>query len=165
MKQKQQAGFTLIETLIAMAIFTIGILGLFGMQTAAIKGNLAANNITTGSTWAAEQVEQLISLKYTDLPAHPAGRCAELVSVDPTDPNNTIAADGTDDSGPELPIYKIYWYVAQDCTLTEVPLAGVVKDEVQRPKHLRVIVTTDKGNGEKLLADFNYIKQNVTNSK
>ncbi|MCI5189347.1 MAG: prepilin-type N-terminal cleavage/methylation domain-containing protein, partial [Candidatus Electrothrix sp. AS4_5] len=26
-------GFTLIETLMAMAIFTIGILGLFGMQT------------------------------------------------------------------------------------------------------------------------------------
>ena len=61
-----QHGFTLIETMIAMAIFTIGILGLFGMQSAAIKENLAANSITSGSIWAADWVEQLIALDYDD---------------------------------------------------------------------------------------------------
>lgn len=63
---REQDGFTLIETMVAMVIFTIGILALFGMQTAAIKENLAANNITTGATLASDRVEQLIALNYDD---------------------------------------------------------------------------------------------------
>ena len=38
-----QDGFTLIEVMIAVAVFAIGILSLSVMQTSAINGNASAN--------------------------------------------------------------------------------------------------------------------------
>lgn len=158
---KNQAGFTLIETLMAMAIFTIGILALFGMQSAAITQNVVANKITTGSTWAAERVEHLISLPYNDseLSDDDDDGCGGLNDYR----NNTEDhfKDGSQFSS-SPPYYNIYWNVAQDCTLTDVPKDGINEDEVQRPKHIRVLVTIVNGNGtEELTATYNYIKQNV----
>ena len=168
---KTQTGFTLIETLMAMAIFTIGILSLFGMQSAAITQNVVANKITTGSTWAADQVEQLISLPYNhDYLVDGGGTndgCAGLNDwPDPQQspvPTADSQAFGVFSSGPAPPVYNIYWNVAQDCTLTpDVPINGIKEDEVQRPKHVRVLVTKVNGNGtEELTARYNYIKQNV----
>uniref|UniRef100_UPI004056C9BB type IV pilus modification PilV family protein n=1 Tax=Candidatus Electronema sp. TaxID=2698783 RepID=UPI004056C9BB len=162
----RQAGFTLIETLMAMAIFTIGILGLFGMQTAVIKKNLTANNITNGATWAADQVERVISLDYSHF-----------------EDGAQLGCDGLDDWGdkgladssfepPELmrsgdiePIYKIYWNVAQGCVMSNL-LAGTADDgsDEYRPKYLRIIVTRQNSSGpETEVAVFNYIKQNSRN--
>ena len=167
---KNQAGFTLIETLMAMAIFTIGILALFGMQSAAITQNVVANKITTGSTWAADQVEQLISLPYN----HPflvdgggtQNGCAGLNNWPDPQQSPAQTADsqafGVFSSGTTPPVYNVYWNIAQDCSLTDVPISGIKADEVQRPKHIRILVTRVNGNGtEELTATYNYIKQNV----
>jgi len=61
-----QAGFTLIEVLFALAIFTIGILSLQAMQLAAIQGNVTAQRLTAGATWAADRIERLRRLDYAD---------------------------------------------------------------------------------------------------
>ncbi|RJX28226.1 MAG: prepilin-type N-terminal cleavage/methylation domain-containing protein [Desulfurivibrio sp.] len=61
-----QSGFTLIEVLIALAIFTIGILSVNAMQIASIRGNFNANNITESTSWASDRIESLLSLAYTD---------------------------------------------------------------------------------------------------
>jgi len=162
---KKQAGFTLIETLMAMAIFTIGILALFGMQSAAITENLAANKITTGSAWASDQVERLISLDYNDpiLSDDDGDGCNGLndqISGNGTDADADGFIDGRNNAS-SPPYYNIYWNVAQDCTLTGIPMVGVPPQDVQRPKYLRIIVTVDRGSGEEQTAVFNYIKQNV----
>ncbi len=163
---KKQAGFTLIETLMAMAIFTIGILALFGMQSAAITENVVANKITTGSTWAAERVERLISIPYNHakMSDKDGDKCAGL------DDHTESTADGFEKGSSfasDPPYYNIYWNVADDCTLTAVPThetnPSIKPDEVQRPKHLRIIVTRDDGG--KVFATFNYIKQNVVKKK
>ncbi|MCW5206256.1 prepilin-type N-terminal cleavage/methylation domain-containing protein [Desulfobulbus sp. F5] len=157
----RQNGFTLIETLIAMAIFTIGILGLFGMQAAAIKNNFVANRITIGSTWAMNQVEQLLGLDYTDPKMNVTGTCSSLSDW------SSLAADNkkADPSGSGIPpIYTVYWSVARDCTLTDIKDAPE-KNE-QKPKHLRITVTVDKiGGSEQEVAIFNYIKQNAKDSE
>lgn len=141
----------------AMAIFTIGILGLFGMQSAAIKENLSANAITTGSTWAMDQVEQLIGLNYSD-PALADGAGTRDGCQGLSDWPN---ADGNI-LGITEPPYNIYWNVAKDCTLTNIPIdSGAGEDQIYRPKHLRIIVTRVYGGAEKEAAIFNYIKQNV----
>jgi prepilin-type N-terminal cleavage/methylation domain-containing protein len=166
---KKQAGFTLIETLMAMAIFTIGILALFGMQSAAITQNVVANKITTGSTWATDQVEQLISLPYNhDYLVDGGGTnngCAGLNDWPDPQQSPALTADSQAFdvfSSGTTPVYNIYWNVAQDCTLTNIPVAGVKPEEVQRPKHVRVLVTIENGNGtEELKATYNYIKQNI----
>jgi type IV pilus modification protein PilV len=54
-------GFTLLEVLVAMVVFTLGVLALFAMQIGAIKGNSQANSITTASTLAHDQIERIIS--------------------------------------------------------------------------------------------------------
>ena len=160
-KIQGQGGFTLIETLMAMAIFTIGILGLFGMQTAAIKENLAANTITSGSIWAADRVEQLLGLDYTD------AALAVPSSFSCTDLPASVAdlagwpADKQEDNG-MVPLYTVYWAVADDCMLTDIPNNADPTEEL-KPKYLRIIVTKQNGSGEEEeAAIFDYIKQNVS---
>ena len=56
-----QRGFTLIEVMIAVAVFSIGIVALYSMQINAIRGNSHASTITEISNIAREQIERLIS--------------------------------------------------------------------------------------------------------
>jgi len=63
--QKDTAdGFTLIEVLIAMAIFAIGILAVASMQIKAINGNTSAKIQTAETRLAAERMERLVGLPY-----------------------------------------------------------------------------------------------------
>lgn len=156
-----QDGFTLIETIMAMAIFTIGILGLFGMQTASIKENLSANSISNGSAWAADQVEKILATDYTDL---------LRLDVDGDGCNGLSDWQGSPTSADyvvtrsvELPTYKVYVNVARNCLLSGIPNAVIPASGPtleQKPLRLRIIVTVDKGRGEEESAIFNYIKQN-----
>ena len=61
----KQRGFTLIEVLIAMAIFSIGILGVGTMQLRSTGGNTNARIGTEASVWAQDRVETLMLLPYT----------------------------------------------------------------------------------------------------
>jgi len=60
----KERGFTLIEVLIAMAIFSIGILGVGTMQIRSTTGNTSARIRTEASTWAQDRVETLMLLSY-----------------------------------------------------------------------------------------------------
>jgi len=68
-KKCTDQGFTLLEVLIAMSIFAIGILGVASMQISAINGNASARMHTEAGTWAADRVERLMAVPYnhTDL--------------------------------------------------------------------------------------------------
>ena len=59
-------GFTLIEIIVAMVIFAIGILSVAALQTKATKGNISANRSTRAFTWCSDRMEMLMSLPYTD---------------------------------------------------------------------------------------------------
>jgi prepilin-type N-terminal cleavage/methylation domain-containing protein len=59
-------GFTLIEVLIAMAIFAIGILAVTTMQIRSINQNASARLQTEATTLAADWMEQLLALPYDD---------------------------------------------------------------------------------------------------
>ncbi len=63
----KERGFTLIEVLIAMAIFSIGILGVGTMQLRSSTGNTSARIRTEASTWAQDRVETLMLLPYNDV--------------------------------------------------------------------------------------------------
>lgn len=52
-------GFTLIEALVAVAILSIGILAVAGMQTTAMSTNLAAMNSTKAVNLAEEMVDRI----------------------------------------------------------------------------------------------------------
>jgi len=59
-----QGGFTLIEAIIAMFVFTVGILGAVSMQISSINANSTSRSLTQGANTAANQIENLRPLDY-----------------------------------------------------------------------------------------------------
>ena len=72
---KKNEGFTLIETLLAVSILSIGLLAIASMQISAIKVNSSASSLTKRSTWAQDKLEELVALPYgharLDIGDHP----------------------------------------------------------------------------------------------
>jgi len=68
-KEPCETGFTLIEVLMAMAIFAIGILAVGSMQIAAMNGGASARRSTDAATIAQDQIEKIIAGDYDDLAA------------------------------------------------------------------------------------------------
>jgi len=83
-------GYTLIEVLVAIAIFAIGILAVLQMQLSAINGNAMARKLTDNYTWAARRAEELMSLPYDDPTLTDTGGNFVTVAQD---------ADGIDNDG------------------------------------------------------------------
>jgi type IV pilus assembly protein PilV len=77
-------GFTLIEVMIAMAIFAIGILAVAGLQLSNTKNNTTGNITTQATMLARQKIEELKTV--ADVTTLPNGVTA--------DPNNPIDADG-----------------------------------------------------------------------
>jgi prepilin-type N-terminal cleavage/methylation domain-containing protein len=68
---KRQGGFTLIEVLIALTIFAVGLLAIAAMQTSAIQMNRTAGNLTELSSLGMDRLEKLIALPYTSNQLNP----------------------------------------------------------------------------------------------
>lgn len=66
-KEKNMEGFTLLEVIIAIAIFTIGILAVASMQISAINGNESAGSLTGATTWGQDKIEELLALPYANV--------------------------------------------------------------------------------------------------
>ena len=62
--KKSDAGFTLIEILIAISIFAVGMLAVASMQISGLQGNATANVLSGAAAWGADRVETLIALPY-----------------------------------------------------------------------------------------------------
>ena len=62
-----EGGFTLIEVMIAMAIFTIGVLGVFAMQTNSMMRSGNSVKSTQAGFWVQDRVESLMLLPYDDV--------------------------------------------------------------------------------------------------
>ena len=113
-KNKADHGFTVIEVLMAISIFAIGILGVAAMQIASVKGNASARGVTDIATWAADRVEKLMVLPYDD-----NGLLPGVYSIGAG--NLTMTTDGIDndfdglfDEGGETGPVPIGWTIIQD---------------------------------------------------
>jgi prepilin-type N-terminal cleavage/methylation domain-containing protein len=67
-----ERGFSLIEVMIALAIFSIGILGVASMQILSVNYNSHARRTTEGTSWGVERMERLMTLPYADDNLDPA---------------------------------------------------------------------------------------------
>ena len=59
---RNNQGFTLLETLIALTILAIGLLGLLGLQVTAVKGNKSGFLISTAAALGQQRIEELKEL-------------------------------------------------------------------------------------------------------
>ena len=124
----KERGFTLIEVLIAMAIFSIGILAVGSMQLRSTSGNTNARIGTEASVWAQDRVETLMLLPYTD-PALDKNN----------NPHQVIEGGG---------LYTVVWnvYDSSGATPPGYPLWGVTP--AANTKIIHVTVAGPKGTFE-----------------
>ena len=65
--ENRQGGFTLLEVMVAIAILSIGILGVATMQTSAMRANFRGYRLTEATTLAQDRLEFLITQPFADL--------------------------------------------------------------------------------------------------
>lgn len=64
--ENREKGFTLVELLIALVIFSVGIVGAARMHVAAINGNMYSMQLTNAVNVAQTQAERLQDIDFTE---------------------------------------------------------------------------------------------------
>ena len=108
-EKRGSRGYTLIEILIAMAIFSIGILAVGAMQINSANSNTGARIHTEEYTWVVDQIERLTALDYDD---------------DDLDPNDFHSVD----QGP----YTVSWTVVDDSPVEDAKRIAVTATGAHR---------------------------------
>ena len=97
-----ERGFTFVEVLIVIAIFSIGVLAVAIMQVAAINTNASARMSGEATALAANQLEALMALNYEHADLNPATNPHEVVegayTVTWNVTESDIDGDGSNDS-------------------------------------------------------------------
>ena len=97
---RKEKGFTLVEVMVAVFIFTFGVLAVASMQSAAIRGNQFGYHVTEGTTLAQDRLEFLLSKPYTDaLLTIGNDKADPLLAVTPPPSGYTINYDVADVAG------------------------------------------------------------------
>ena len=139
MKKSNQKGFSLIEILIAITVFAIGILAVGKMQIAAIKGNSFANDLTKATTLAQDRMEELIGFPYDD---------TDLDDTDTDDKagldDTNATADHNDSNNPVDGRYNIFWNIATDHPINNTKEIRVIVRWTDRGTQKRVSITSMK---------------------
>lgn len=71
-KKCNEQGFTIIEALIGIAIFSIGLLAIATLTISSINGNATARRVMESSAFASDRIERLMAVDYEDLESSPA---------------------------------------------------------------------------------------------
>ena len=83
MNVENEAGFTMIEAVIAMLVTVVGLVSIAGMFTLAMKTNASSRNFTTATTFAQDKLEQLGAISFqrlvdpSKMSANPGGHGAD----------------------------------------------------------------------------------------
>ena len=104
---EDKCGFTLIEVLIALAIFSIGILAVFSMQYWNVRNNTSGNVMTQAANLARAQMEALKSVPDV------------TTLADGSHPDNPVDEDGNPGG-----IFTCEWFVTN-------PLGGSTSRQIQ----------------------------------
>lgn len=80
---RSEAGFTLLELLVAVTILAIGLIATVNMQTTAIQGNSFAYRTTSASAVARAAMDELISRPGSDVFFNTALAAGSAYDLDP----------------------------------------------------------------------------------
>jgi type IV pilus assembly protein PilV len=105
----EESGFTLVEVMMAIAIFSIGILAVWALQHISTKSNTTARNLTIATVCASDQLERLIELPYLDANLT-AGTHTPAQTADRIDNN----FDGSVDEPGENGHLRVSWVVTDN---------------------------------------------------
>jgi type IV pilus assembly protein PilV len=105
-------GFSIMETLIALSIFTIGILAVATLVLSAIGENASARRMTEATALAEDRLEQLMAVSYDGI------------------------SGGTTTEG----AYEVVWDVAEDVIVTQTKSITVTVSWQYRGKQRNVTI-------------------------
>lgn len=148
-----EAGFTLIEALIAMVVLTIGVFALYSMQIISIRGNAHSNSISLASNIAAEQVEDIISLNYIDV--------AKLQDVNGDGTKQDLNDDGVDDDGDNFGLDNVDGaadYTVAPSNATYTVFYNVAEEVPMRDTKMVRVIVRDNSRSMNNTVSFQYIK-------
>ncbi|ORJ59146.1 hypothetical protein B5V00_11250 [Geothermobacter hydrogeniphilus] len=128
-----QYGFTLLEVLVALTIFAIGLLGVAGLQLRAISFNNGSNIRTTLGTTAQSVMEGVMALESDD-PRLATNGTAQW-DLDPNSAATTLTLPGGG-------AYSATWTVTVDTPITGISRITV---NVQGPLGSTMTLTSYKG--------------------
>lgn len=154
---KDERGFSLIEVMVAIVIFLIGILGVYQLQIHSTAGNALANRVSAATNWATYVAEELVSRDYDhdDLKDDGSNGMAGLDDMnDPGAPDGELyfQSDGSTSTSKDADtIYSLYWNIAEGDHNT---VTGVMYEV----KLIRVHVVRNGGIGDGHLYSHNYYK-------
>jgi Tfp pilus assembly protein PilV len=111
-KQTKCDGFSIMETLIALSIFTIGILAVATLVLSAIGENASARRVTEATALAEDRLEQLMAVSYD------------------------AVSGGTTTEG----AYKVVWDVAEDIIVAQTKSITVTVSWWYRGKERNVTI-------------------------
>lgn len=126
-------GFSLLEVLISIAIFTIGLLAISVMLLNTIKGNSLSIHLTNASQLASKQIEEMMLMPYSDL------KDIDNDAADGLDDHDPATADMSKldvEAGGIGKSYDIYANIVEDCP-------------VKKTKTIRIIVAWKHGERDK----------------
>ena len=118
-------GFSLLEVLVAIAILSVGILATASMQGAATRSNVIADTRTRATTLAADRIEKLVTLSWTDSLLADADGDGQA-GLGETDFDNDPSTQGDADHRVTSGQYSIYWNVADDFPITNTKTITVI---------------------------------------
>ena len=113
---KDNAGFTILEVLAALAIFSLGILAVMTLQTSSIRGNARARGVTDISVYAADRIEKLMALPFNDANLVAGDYPAGGQVVDGIDNNYDGRIDEVNETGP----LTVTWTISNDWPILNV---------------------------------------------
>jgi len=151
------AGFTLIESLVALVVLTIGILAMYTMQSGSVRGNVRASQITSASAWAADRLEQLNGLPYdddalTDRNSDGTGQDADGNGVD--DDDQGLWVDGIANFGLDRNTAATADYTFTDGLEGFTMYSNIANDQpIDNMKTIRVILVRN-ADGQQFVFDY-----------
>jgi type IV pilus assembly protein PilV len=89
-KQDNSAGFTLIELVVAILVFALGIMGIMKMHSASVQSNNYSMQLTEAVNIAEDKMETLRGLSFTSNTMSVGAHNTQIISIDnPNDAKNT----------------------------------------------------------------------------
>ncbi|RKX24146.1 MAG: hypothetical protein DRP47_11805 [Candidatus Zixiibacteriota bacterium] len=113
---KNSKGFTLIEILIALTIFSVGLLAIAGLQVSAIRYNSGSNLRTSTTALAQGIMEQVMALESDDPLLRVSG--TNTANIDPNDYDGD--GDATTLRLPGAGSFTANWVVTKDIPVSRV---------------------------------------------